>query len=185
MCKDEYSYLQVMTRPDSSHHYHFYDHEDQDEIDSQQYHDDDDYDDQGVVDSNATAFGHSITAIPHSSSNIFNIMNQNRRITSLFKTDESIIPIDLNIYLNDGVYFCNLCPFNNKSRSNFRSHMMIHTGEKPYACMRCPYRGSQKNHLDNHMKTHTGEKPFICNFCTYKTALKGNLKRHLYLKHNS
>lgn len=51
---------------------------------------------------------------------------------------------------------CVLCRRGFNSRSNLRSHMRIHTMEKPFTCKFCNKCFSQSSTLRNHVRLHTG-----------------------------
>ena len=51
---------------------------------------------------------------------------------------------------------CVLCHRSFNSRSNLRSHMRIHTQEKPFTCKFCSRQFSQSSTLRNHVRLHTG-----------------------------
>ena len=74
---------------------------------------------------------------------------------------------------------CDLCGFSTSKATSFKSHKMIHTGEKPYQCTSCDYSCTTAGSLKTHFYTHTGEKPYQCGSCDYSCTQAGHLKRHM------
>ncbi|XP_032232606.1 PR domain zinc finger protein 12 [Nematostella vectensis] len=73
---------------------------------------------------------------------------------------------------------CTLCRRGFNSRSNLRSHMRIHTMEKPFQCKFCKKSFSQSSTLRNHTRLHTGEKPYKCTVCHFAYSQLAGLRAH-------
>ncbi|KAK0703306.1 hypothetical protein B0T26DRAFT_792565 [Lasiosphaeria miniovina] len=61
---------------------------------------------------------------------------------------------------------------------NLKSHLLMHSDEKPYRCQACQLRFRRLHDLKRHNKMHTGEKLHICPKCDRKFARSDALVRH-------
>ncbi|ORX55902.1 hypothetical protein BCR36DRAFT_320518, partial [Piromyces finnis] len=62
---------------------------------------------------------------------------------------------------------------------NLKSHIKIHSSERPYKCQYCKARFTRGHDLNRHTRLHTGVKPFECQKCKKRFSRSDALSRHI------
>ncbi|XP_072140170.1 uncharacterized protein [Dermacentor andersoni] len=91
----------------------------------------------------------------------------------------SYLKTHIAVHTSERPFKCHFCPQSCFGKAHLKDHLRIHTGEKPFQCPLCPLRFSQKGTLKRHMLIHTGERPYQCPSCPRSFSQRSNLKSHL------
>ena len=73
---------------------------------------------------------------------------------------------------------CTLCPLVSR-KTQFKHHMIYHSGERPFKCQVCSCTFVRYVHLTRHMITHDDSKPFACTLCDQRFKHEKYLGQHL------
>lgn len=84
----------------------------------------------------------------------------------------------MRLHTGEKPYDCNYCSRKFVQVANLRRHLRVHTGERPYACDMCTSRFSDSNQLKAHMLIHNNEKPFACESCQMRFRRRHHLQQH-------
>ncbi|XP_039291986.1 uncharacterized protein LOC120353220 isoform X2 [Nilaparvata lugens] len=77
-----------------------------------------------------------------------------------------------------GLFTCEECKRNFRSKNGYLIHRRSHTGERPYACRWCEKAFGDSGTRHKHERIHTGERPFQCEQCPRAFNQRAALRAH-------
>ena len=75
-------------------------------------------------------------------------------------------------------HVCITCRMGFASFSNLKTHLRVHSGDKPYSCDTCGKAFAQASHLTKHLRVHSGDKPYSCDTCGKAFSTSANRNTH-------
>ncbi|KAH8313905.1 hypothetical protein KR067_013741, partial [Drosophila pandora] len=80
---------------------------------------------------------------------------------------------------------CEQCGRHFSCPSNFKIHLLRHTGVKSFACPHCPQKFYTPHLVRRHQVIHTGERPYPCQYCDMAFNNVSGRIQHERIRHTS
>ncbi|KAH8338382.1 hypothetical protein KR059_002112, partial [Drosophila kikkawai] len=98
-------------------------------------------------------------------------------------TEEEVVALKRERRKRDCI--CEQCGRHFSCPSNFKVHLLRHTGLKSFACTECPQKFYTAHLLRRHQDMHSGERPYPCQFCEMTFANTSVRTRHERIRHTN
>ncbi|BFF92669.1 transcription factor Ouib [Drosophila madeirensis] len=80
---------------------------------------------------------------------------------------------------------CEQCGRHFSCPSNFKVHLLRHSGVKNFACAQCPQKFYTAHLLRRHEMLHRGERPFPCQYCNMSFNNSSGRIQHERIRHTN
>lgn len=114
------------------------------------------------------------------SSHIDNFKNNKPAVLKYVPTKKNPIPRRKSRVLRKSTFYkCDVCQKEFLKYYQMKSHLRLHTNEKPYKCEYCDRAFCRKHDLSRHVRIHTGDTPYICSNCFKGFTRSDACSRHV------
>jgi len=101
------------------------------------------------------------------------------QLSAMVKTSKTDLIYERQDKKEKPIQTCHICGKFFKKPDHLKTHLLIHSGEKPHKCEECQRGFTQDTHLKTHMLTHKpGSKNFSCETCGSSFYTRSKLKIH-------